>query len=154
MNKLRDKIEPAEAEPVKGKAEKAKTAKASSASKSAEAGKGAQVSRAMIGVLNGSFLTREKLLGNMPFILFCAGLMITYIAYGYHTERIVRDLDRTDTELKELRSEFITVRSQLETKEQQSQVASGIGELGLRESVVPPVKLEVEQDELENPSTP
>jgi len=154
VNKLRDKIEPAEAEPVKGKVENAKTAKASSASKPAEPGKGAQVSRAMIGVLNGSFLTREKLLGNMPFILFCAGLMITYIAYGYHTERIVRDLDRTDSELKELRSEYITVQSQLETKEQQSQVAAGIGDLGLRESVVPPVKLEVGENDLENTRTP
>ncbi len=154
MNKLRDKIEPAEAGPVKGKAEKTKTAKAASVGKSAEPGKGARVSRALIGVLNGSFLTREKLLGNMPFILFCAGLMITYIAYGYHTERIVRDLDRAASELKELRSEHITVRSQLETKEQQSNVAEGIGELGLRESRVPPVKLEVDNSDLEKTRTP
>lgn len=154
MNKLRDTPGPDEVEPVKGKAEKVKSTKSASSSKSGEPGKGARVSRALIGVLNGSFLTREKLLGNMPFILFCAGLMITYIAYGYHTERIVRDLDRTDSELKELRSEHITVRSQLETKEQQSQVAAGIGELGLRESRVPPVKLEVEKCDLENTRTP
>lgn len=151
MNKLRDIPEPAE--PAKGK-EKAKTAKAASARKSAEPGTGVHVSRALIGVMNGSFLTREKLLGNMPFILFCAGLMITYIAYGYHTERIVRDLDRTGSELKELNAEFITVRSNLETKEQQSRVAAGISDLGLRESRVPPVKLEVEKDELENTRTP
>ena len=152
MNKLRD-IEPTEAAPATGKAEKAKTAKASSASKAAEPGKGVHVSRALIGVMNGSFLTREKLLGNMPFILFCAGLMITYIAYGYHTERIVRDLDKTGDELKELNAEYITVRSNLETKEQQSRVAAGISDLGLRESRVPPVKLEVEKDDLENTRT-
>jgi len=152
VNKLRD-IEPTEAAPEKGKAEKAKTAKASSAGKAAEPGKGVHVSRALIGVMNGSFLTREKLLGNMPFILFCAGLMITYIAYGYHTERIVRDLDKTGDELKELNAEYITVRSNLETKEQQSRVAAGISDLGLRESRVPPVKLEVEKDDLENTRT-
>ena len=152
MNKLRD-IEPTEAAPAKGKAAKAKTAKAASAGKAAEPGKGVHVSRALIGVMNGSFLTREKLLGNMPFILFCAGLMITYIAYGYHTERIVRDLDKTGDELKELNAEYITVRSNLETKEQQSRVAAGISDLGLRESRVPPVKLEVEKDDLENTRT-
>ncbi|MBL7940144.1 MAG: hypothetical protein JNL43_12350 [Flavobacteriales bacterium] len=154
MNKLREKIEPAEAGPEQGKAGKARTAKATSAGKPAEPGRGARMSRALIGVLNGSFLTREKLLGNMPFILFCAGLMITYIAYGYHTERIVRDLDRTATELKEMNAEYITVKSSLETKEQQSRVAAGISDLGLRESRVPPVKLEVEQEELENTRTP
>ena len=84
----------------------------------------ARLPRALIGVLNGNFLTKEKVLGNMPFILFCAGLMITYIAYGYHTERVVRDLNRVDQELKELRSESITVRSQLQKAEQQSQVAA------------------------------
>ncbi|MCB0763341.1 MAG: FtsL-like putative cell division protein [Flavobacteriales bacterium] len=111
-------------------------------------------SRSLMNVLNGSFLTREKVLGNMPFILFCAGLMILYIAYGYHTERIVRNLSATDAELKEMRSEYITVRAQLEKKEQQSQVAAGIGELGLRESRVPPVKITVERSELERTRRP
>jgi hypothetical protein len=107
-----------------------------------------------ISVLNGSFLTKDNVLGNMSFILFCAGMMIVYIAYGYHTERVVRDLDRTGTELKELRSEYITVRAQLEKQEQQSQVAAGIGALGLRESRVPPVKLEVDERELKKTRTP
>ncbi len=143
MNKLREKEEE-EATP----AEPTAKAKRAAAPKSGERGAVARVPKRMIGVLNGSFLTKEKVLGNMPFILFCAGLMITYIAYGYHTERIVRDLHRVDHELKELRSEHITVRAQLEKMEQQSQVAAGIGELGLKESRVPPVKLEVDKDEL------
>lgn len=49
------------------------------------------VPKAIVGILNGSFLTREHVLGNMPFILWCAGLMLAYIAYGYYTERTVRD---------------------------------------------------------------
>ena len=134
MNKIREKKEVKEEAP--------KSAKAAATSK-------ARLPRGFINVLNGSFLTRENVLGNMPFILFCAGLMIIYIAYGYQTERIVRQLDRTGSELKELRSEYITVRSQLEKKEQQSQVASGIGALGLEESRVPPVKIEVEKDRLD-----
>lgn len=134
MNKVRDKKEEKE--------EAKKIAKPASST--------ARLPRAFISILNGSFLTRENVLGNMSFILFCAGLMIIYIAYGYHTERIVRELDHTDGELKELRSEYITVRSQLEKTEQQSQVASGIGALGLKESRVPPVKISIEKDKLEN----
>lgn len=118
------------------------------------AGRSARMPRAFISVLNGSFLTREKVLGNMPFILFCAGLMIAYIAYGYHTERVVRNLSSTDAELKELRSEYISIRARLEKTEQQSQVAAGIVDLGLRESIVPPVKVAVTDDELADTRTP
>ncbi|MGV3637719.1 MAG: FtsL-like putative cell division protein [Flavobacteriales bacterium] len=143
MNKLREKHEE-EVTP----AEPTAKAKRAAGQKSGEPSAAARVPKMMIGVLNGSFLTREKVLGNMPFILFCAGLMIVYIAYGYHTERIVRDLHRVDQELKELRSEHITVVSQREKMEQQSQVAAGIGELGLKETRVPPVKLELDEDEL------
>ncbi|MBL7963083.1 MAG: hypothetical protein JNM31_04475 [Flavobacteriales bacterium] len=129
MNKLREK--PAEEQPRK--------------KKSSGAG---QVPRALIGILNGSFLTREHVLRNMPFILYVAVLMLCYIAYGYYTERTVRELDRTSTELKEMRSEYITVRSHLEKAEQQSQVASDIAALGLRESRVPPLRIRVDEDEL------
>ena len=115
---------------------------------------GARLHGGFISVLNGSFLTRDRVLGNMPFILFCAGMMIVYIAYGYHTERVVRDLDSSGSALKELRSEYITVRAQLEKREQQSQVAAGIGSLGLRESRVPPVKVEVTERELKKTRTP
>ena len=149
MNKLRDKQEEEAAEAAAPEAKPRAAGKKSSGPSAA-----VRVPKMMIGVLNGSFLTKEKVLGNMPFILFCAGLMITYIAYGYHTERVVRDLHRVDTELKELRSESITVRSKLETMEQQSQVAADIGDLGLKESRVPPVKLEVNKEELEDTRTP
>ncbi|HRO40088.1 MAG: FtsL-like putative cell division protein [Flavobacteriales bacterium] len=104
--------------------------------------------RGLVNVLNGTFLTREKVLANMPFLLFVAGLMLFYIGYGYWTERTVRELDRTSSELKEMRSEYITVRSLLERTESQSQVADDISGLGLRESRVPPAKIAVEQKEL------
>lgn len=128
--------------------------KTEEAPKPKKAGGATRLPRMLIGVLNGSFLTKEKLLGNMPFILFCAGLMITYIAYGYHTERIVRDLETTGADLREQRAEYLTVRADLEKQEQQSQVAGRIEGLGLKESRVPPVKLAVDDDELETTRTP
>jgi len=136
VNKLRKEQEPALAQPTNPKAAAAK------------------LPSGFASVINGTFLTREKVLGNMPFILFCAGLMLVYIAYGYSSERVVRDLDHTGAELKELRSEYITVRAHLEKQEQQSQVASGIGELGLRESRVPPLKITVDERQLERTRKP
>ncbi len=106
-------------------------------------------SRGLVNVLNGTFLTREKVLANMPFLLFVAGLMLFYIGYGYWTERTVRDLDRNSSELKEMRSEYITIRSHLEKAERQSQVADDIGDMGLRESREPPLRLMVDKKEME-----
>ena len=111
-----------------------------------------QLPRTLISVLNGSFLAKENVLRNMPFILFIAGLMLCYIAYGYWTERTVRALDRTSGELKEMRSEYITIRSQLEQAEQQSQVAADIEGLGLKESRVPPHRIAVDEQLIENPA--
>jgi len=124
------------------------------APKKKAASKPARLPKALIGVLNGSFLTKEAVVGNMRFILFCAGLGLAYIAYGYWTERTVRELDRTNAELKEMRSEYLTVRSHLEQAQQQSHVASGIGALGLKESRTPPTLITVEEDQLETPPEP
>ena len=143
MNKVREK-----------KDEPAPDPGISSGATKKSASKPARLPRALIGVLNGSFLTKEAVLGNMRFILFCAGLMLAYIAYGYWTERTVRDLDRTNAELKEMRSEYLTVRSHLEQAQQQSHVADDISALGLKESRTPPTLITVDEDQLEKPSEP
>lgn len=131
MNRIRKKEEqPAEAVKPKGKVRM-------------------RLPRGFISVLNGSFLTREKVLANMPFILFSVMLMLMYISYGYYTERTVRELHRMDAELKELRSEHISVRARLDLTEQQSKVANDISGLGLRESRVPPFKIQVENERIE-----
>lgn len=142
MNKVREKKEAEAAEAPK-----------SGTKESAAASKPARLPRALIGVLNGSFLTKEAVLGNMRFILFCAGLMLAYIAYGYWTERTVRELDKTNAELKEMRSEYLTVRSHLEQAQQQSHVAGDIQSLGLKESKTPPMRITVDEEQIEKPAT-
>ncbi len=118
--------------------------------KKASTSKGAaQLPRALVGILNGSFLTRERVLGNMSFILFVAGLMLCYIAYGYYTERTVRELERTSSELKEMRAEYLTVQAHLDEAEQQSQVGEQIGEMGLKDSRVPPFRIAVPPEQVE-----
>ncbi|MDX9750170.1 MAG: FtsL-like putative cell division protein [Flavobacteriales bacterium] len=107
---------------------------------------GGGLPRAMVSVINGSFLARENVLRNMPFILFCAAMMIVYIAYGHTSERIVRDLDKATGALKEKRAEYISVRAELEKQEQQSQVAARISALGLKESRELPARITVTPD--------
>jgi hypothetical protein len=75
--------------------------------------------------------------------------MLCYIAYGYYTERTVRELERTSSELKEMRAEYLTVQAHLDEAEQQSQVGEQIGELGLKDSRVPPYRIAVPEEEVE-----
>ena len=112
--------------------------------------RGHALPRAFISVLNGSFLTRENVLRNMPFILWCAGLMVVYISYGYHTERVVRELQRSTEAVKEMRLDHLSTQAALEEEERQSRVAMRIRELGLRESLDPPAVVNVSEDELES----
>jgi hypothetical protein len=122
--------------------------------KAGKASKPMRLPRAFISLLNGSFLTKDNVLLNMPFILFLAGAGLLSIAYGYHAERVVRNIEDHGAALKEQRAEYISVRAELEKQEQQSQVAGRISALGLKESRVPPVKLAVDEDQLDDTRTP
>ena len=103
---------------------------------------------------NGPYDPSQHNWGDTVFSLNPDGTGLNGNPLDTYTPANYQSLDSTDADLKELRSEYITVRSQLEKKEQQSQVAAGIGELGLRESRVPPAKIQVEADELESTRRP
>ena len=95
----------------------------------------------MMSVLTGNFLSHEKIAQNLPFIFFLTFIGILYIANGYYAEKTVKQLYRINNEIKELRSEYISNKSDLELIKQQSHVAFSIKELGLKESLTPPSKI-------------
>jgi len=95
----------------------------------------------LFDVLNGRFLSGQKFLDQLPFVLYLCMLAIVYIAYGYFTESTVKQIYRVDAELKELKSEYLTSQSELQQIRQQSNIADAIRGLGLTESVTPPRKI-------------
>ncbi len=98
-------------------------------------------------ILSGSFLSREKALEVLPFLFFVTFLGICYIANGYQAEKLVRKLYKTNNEVKELRSEYITTKSDLMYISKQSQVAKATEILGLKELVRPPKKIIITKEE-------
>ena len=93
--------------------------------------------------VDGSLLTREKVVKQLPFVLFITLIIIFYIANRYHSEKLVRRTLQMQTELKELRAESISTASELEFISRQSQVARLIDErnMELEESGKPPYQL-------------
>ena len=94
-------------------------------------------------VVDGSLLTRDKVVKQLPFVLFLTLTIILYIANRYHAEKLVRRTLEMQTELKELRAESISTASGLEYISRQSQVARLIDErnMDLKQSEKPPYQL-------------
>jgi len=92
-------------------------------------------------ILDGSFLSKEGSVRNIPFALFISVIGGFYIANTYNAERTVRETSKTNKDLKELRSEYISIKSELMFHSNQSQVAQLVAPLGLKEAKVPPFKL-------------
>ena len=106
------------------------------------------LAKGLSSVFSGSFLTNEKTLKHLPFILFLALVAIFYIANGYYADDKIREVNKISNQLKELRSEYISTKSELMFASKQSEVAKSAEQLGLKEPVVPPKKIEVDSIQL------
>ncbi len=102
-----------------------------------------KIARSIIDVLNGSFLSRDNVLKHLPYLFFLTFMVICYIGYGYYTDKTLREISQVDSELKELKSEYISSKSELSYMSKQSQVAIVAQSLGLKESIEPPKKIVV-----------
>lgn len=96
-------------------------------------------------LFDGSVLTRERVVKQLPFVLFIAFLIILYIGNRYHAEKVIRQTQVLQAELKELRARAISTASELEFISRQTEVAKLVErrDLGLKEAVEPPIKISV-----------
>lgn len=94
-------------------------------------------------IINGTFLVRENMKRQLPFVLFLTFLGIIYIGNRFHAERMVRKIDELKIEVGNLRSEQITITSELMNISRPSQVIELVQSRGLdlKESIEPPKKL-------------
>ncbi len=104
--------------------------------------------KGLSAVFSGTFLTNDKTLKHLPFIIFLAFIAILYIANGYYADDKIREVNKISNQLKELRSEYISTKSDLMFASKQSEVAKSAEKLGLKEPVVPPTKIKVDSTQL------
>src|SRR3982751_3825952 len=84
---------------------------------------------------------RTQVVNLMPFILFITVIILFYIANSYYAERLVRQINKVKTDLKERHAEFISTSSELMFRTKQSEVAKTIAPMELKESVQPQKKV-------------
>ncbi len=78
---------------------------------------------------------------NLPFFLFLSALAVIYIYNGHYSDKIIKSISRTNTELRELQYEYKTLKSEVMFRSKQTELARAVAPMGLKELVTPPVIL-------------
>lgn len=86
-------------------------------------------------------ISNQWMMKQIPFALFIVCLLLLHIWNGHNTERVIRKTDKLNKEIKELRSEYISILSELMSESKQSTVAQKLDTLGIKELVSPPIKI-------------
>jgi len=81
----------------------------------------------------------------LPKILFVMLLGILYIGNTHHAEKTIREINRAQSEVEDLRADYTTLKADVMFASKQSEVARRVRELGLRESIDPPFKIVVDR---------
>jgi hypothetical protein len=143
-NKYREIAKHEELEEVEEIADEQEAEPAREATASGKPGRKGVLAKGLSAVFSGTFLTSEKSVKHIPFILFVAFIAILYIANGYYADDKFREMNKTTTQIKEAKTEFILVKSELMFMSKQSEVAKAVEPLGLMEPIAPPMKIEAD----------
>ncbi len=78
---------------------------------------------------------------NVPYFLFLAILTLLYIANGHYADKNIRKINVLEKHLKEMEYEFKTIKRDLIFRSKESELVKAVEPLGLKELLVPPLKL-------------
>jgi len=87
------------------------------------------------------WLNYQSIVKQVPFFLFLTTLAVVYIFNGHYADKTMRKLNRTAKEVKELKYEYIAVKSKVMYQSKQSELVKVVEPLGLKELAQAPVVL-------------
>ena len=96
-----------------------------------------------VKVFKAEFLVGKDSLRNWITILLVLLLGIIMIYSGHLIDQKIYTIAKLETEVKELRSEFVDVRSRLQQVKLESSILGGLKDTGLKQSPTPPNKIKV-----------
>ena len=86
-------------------------------------------------------LNYQSVVKQIPFFLFLALLAVVYIYNGHYADKTIREISKTERELKELQYEYKTVKGDVLFRSKQSELVKAVEPLGLKELMAAPVVL-------------
>lgn len=94
-------------------------------------------------ILKANFLISSDSFNNWKFIVFCTVLAIVMIGSSHNAERKVHRIAGLNHEVRELKSEFVDVRSALMKLKMESTITGKMANRGIQPSETPPHKLKI-----------
>jgi len=91
------------------------------------------------------WVSYSNVVRNTLFIVFLVGLGVIHVANTHLAERSIRKMNKKEKELKELRWEYMTLKSNLMYERKQSELADKLIETGITELNEPPKKIVVDK---------
>lgn len=87
----------------------------------------------------------EKISQNIQYLFFCFLLAMIYIWNNHTAQKLVTDINKKAKELKELRWDYLTIKSDLMYQSKLTEVLPRANKLGLEELDVPPHKITIKK---------
>ncbi len=78
---------------------------------------------------------------NIPFYFFIAAIALIYIANGHYADKTMREINKTEKNLKEMEYEFKTAKQEVIFRSKESELAKAVEPLGLKPLTVPPLRI-------------
>ncbi len=92
------------------------------------------------------WLNYQSVVKQVPFFLFLSLLAVLYIYNGHYADKTIRRINKLSKEVKELKYEYIAVKSKVLYQSKQSELVKAVEPLGLKELVQTPVTLKAMGD--------
>ncbi len=101
----------------------------------------------IIDILKGKFLVSGDAPKNWLFIIFASFLATIMIASSHSADVKVHRIAALNEEVKELRSQFVDMRSDMQRLKLESTILQTVEEVGLHPSETPPKKIKIKHQE-------
>lgn len=104
------------------------------------------IGRSIGGFLGGEMI-QTGTFRYLYYLIFTAVLAFIYIANNYYAEDKIRQINQRRKEIKEIRYEYITTKSELTSMTKQSQIAKKLKNKGIKESTDPINTIQIKKGE-------
>lgn len=92
-------------------------------------------------IVQGTILTREKVVKQLPFLIYMVMIAVLYIANSYNSDKAIIECTRIKKANEEYRYAYISTHSKLMNVSRQSELARKLVNTGLKELKAPPRKI-------------